>query len=134
MQDMHPGIDDPAFMALLVDLKRGNSYDLQHVIEELHLVDCVYGEIQIGTDEASVLERLNEYLSSNHDVIQQVFHQVDQNGSGQLDMHELCQLVGMIPGLDVAEVRYILLHLVCKGYLKTNGKLSLPELCKATQQ
>jgi Ca2+-binding EF-hand superfamily protein len=118
-------------VALLIDLKRSRTYDLDHLLEELQLVEEVYKDnYMAGRDEVDVLDRLHDYLSSNREVMQQVFEQIDEDESGKLDVHEVCQLVGMIPGLDVSEVRYILIHLMTKrDDLNHGSKLSLDEMC-----
>ena len=74
------------------------------------------------------MTRLHDYITANSEVITQVFQSLDTDGSGKLDIYETCRLVGMIPGLDVAEVRYILIYMIDLKDTNADSKFSFEEL------
>lgn len=120
---------DVGWVSLLIDLKRNQSYSLAHLSDELINIDEVATNVHNGMDEGDVLGRLHDYLTGNETVIRNVFEKMDQDGNGMLDIHEICHLVGMIPGLDVSEVRYILIYIIEFKDTNKDGRLSFDEVC-----
>jgi len=116
------------WVSLLIDLKRGGTYTVQQIVDELQSCEDVSSDVHRGVDDAEVVERLYDYLTANKDAMESVFATLDVGRSGTLDIYEICEMVGMIPGLEIVEVRYILLYLIEVKDANGDGRLSLHEL------